>query len=752
MRADRVEIDKLPELPDGQTEQIIEVLEEYLEQLESGNTPSQETLIAQHPEFANVLAEYLRELDRLHGAAADIRLPESNDPASPTANERGRLGDFKIVREIGRGGMGVVYEAEQISLDRRVALKVLPFAATLNARQLQRFKNEAQAAAQLHHSHIVPVYAVGCDRGVHYYAMQFIEGKSLAEIIADMRGLTANAGEGTAIDPPSVAHAPALQPTPGETPTRTVAAGPTERSTRATSYFSSVARLGIQAAEALEHAHQVGVVHRDIKPANVLVDTSEHVWITDFGLARFHAEGGLTLSGDVVGTLRYMSPEQALAKRALVDHRSDIYSLGATIYEALALQPPYPGSDRDELLRRLALDDPKPPRQIRPSIPLELETIVLKAMEREPERRYATAQELAEDLRRFLENRPILAARPTLLDRASKWARRHKPVLATAIVATVLAAVGLLACTILIWREKVQAQTNAAEARAQKQRAQANFEKALSGSKEILLHLEKKRWDTMPHIDELRDEVVDEGIRFFRQFIHEDSADPVERYESARAYQHLAGIYCARQDVDRAKDSMRRASALYEGLIAASPQESSCRRALAGTHYLMGLLCKSAGEREEAEKEFSKTAAICRQGLPYDADGEISNCLAWLLADCPITSLRDPAQAVAHAREAVARASKQGRFWNTLGVAHYRAGEFEEAVAALQKSIEVSGGGSDDWFFLAMAYKREGAEQQARFWYDKVTRWMDQNQALEESSMRYRAEAEQLFGATKKKD
>jgi serine/threonine protein kinase len=744
MKADRAELDKLAELPEGQAERLAEILEQYWDQLQTGDAPPPEQVAANSPEFADLLIDYLHELARLHDAAAPVH-GEDEELIPATDTERGRLGDFRILREVGRGGMGVVYEAEQISLGRRVALKVLPFAATLDAKQLQRFKNEAQAAAQLHHSHIVPVYAVGCDRGVHYYAMQFIEGQSLGEIIAGLRDCKPS--ESTTVDSVS-----SLERGPAESvSTRNIAAGRTERSTgNRTPYYRAVALLGVQAAEALEHAHQLGVVHRDIKPANLLVDSSEHLWITDFGLARYHTERGLTLSGDLVGTLRYMAPEQALAKRALVDHRSDIYSLGVTLYEALALEPAYPGTDRERLLKEIAAGEPRQPRQIISSIPIELETIVLKAMEHEPERRYATAQELADDLRRFLDHRPILAVRPSLWERTAKWARRHKPVLATGVAATALAAIALLICTIFIWQEKEHARSNAAEAQVQRQRAQANFEKALAGSRDLLLHLEKKRWDTMPHIGELREEIVDEGIRFFNQFIHENSTDPVERYESARAYQHLAGIYCARQDVLNAKDSMRRAAALYDLLIEAFPQECNYRRALAGTHNLMGYLCKSTGEVAEAEKEFRWTAEICRQALPHDADGEIPNCFAWLLADCPLIELRDPAQAVAVAKQALAKAPGQARFWNTLGVAQYRAGQFDDARRTLLKSIELgNGGSSEDWFFLAMTCRRLGQEEEARRWYGKVLAWVDKNQALDEGTIRYRAEAEKLFGRKK---
>ncbi len=190
MKPDRIRASLLADLPDEHEEQVLGILEEYLKELECGGRPSPEEWIARHPEMEDTLRAYLRELDQLHQAGLPKSFPSSENPAARVNGDRGRLGDYQIIREVGRGGMGVVYEAQQLSLDRRVALKVLPFAATLDSRQLKRFKNEAQAAAQLHHNQIVPVYAVGCDRGVHYYAMQFIDGQSLAEIIHELRELS----------------------------------------------------------------------------------------------------------------------------------------------------------------------------------------------------------------------------------------------------------------------------------------------------------------------------------------------------------------------------------------------------------------------------------------------------------------------------------------------------------------------------------------------------------------------------------
>jgi WD40 repeat protein len=233
-----------------------------------------------------------------------------------------------------------------------------------------------------------------------------------------------------------------------------------------------VANLGMQAAEALEHAHSLGIIHRDIKPANLLVDVRGNLWVTDFGLARVRADIALTMTGDVVGTLRYMSPEQAMARRAGVDHHSDIYSLGVTLYELLALRPAFGGQDREELLRQVTQEEPRSPRRFNPAIPTDLETIVLKAMAKEPIQRYATAREMADDLRRFLELKPIKARQPTVWDRALKWARRHVAVVAAAFLALLLTVGGLATSLVLIGHERDLAAAKEKEALASAMEAQ----------------------------------------------------------------------------------------------------------------------------------------------------------------------------------------------------------------------------------------------------------------------------------------
>jgi serine/threonine protein kinase len=444
-----------------------DLIEELINRIQTGAADVEE-FIAAHPERA----EDLRRLLPAAQVLADLSRSAQAEGSFPPAEEgaaAGELGDFRIVREVGRGGMGIVYEAVQISLDRRVALKVLPFAATMDPRQLQRFKNEARAAAGLHHEHIVPVHAVGCERGVHFYAMQFIEGQTLAELIRGLR----HEGYGSA-GAPSGPQAPCA-----DAPTPTGAALPTTGSRPlGAAHFRWAAELIAQAASALEYAHSVGVVHRDVKPGNLMVDAAGKLWVTDFGLAKLDAASGMTVSGDLLGTLRYMSPEQALAKHGLVDHRTDIYSLGVTLYELLALEPVFGGgTDREALLHAIAFEEPKLPRRINKSIPAEVETIVLKALEKNPADRYATAQALAEDLQRYLLHEPIRARRSSLVQRARKVARRHPGVTVTAAVALVagllLGIAGLTVNNRMVRQEQLHTQDALDRAEREKRTAQA---------------------------------------------------------------------------------------------------------------------------------------------------------------------------------------------------------------------------------------------------------------------------------------
>jgi hypothetical protein len=412
-----------------QQERLSQLLDEYLQSLEDGQPLDHTELIDENSSLGRALGVYLHDIDALHaGLVPDGAAIESATGLSADGAATKQLGDFRLIREIGRGGMGVVYEAQQISLDRRVALKILPFAALLDEKQIARFRVEARAAAQLQHSHIVPVYAIGCERGVHYYAMQLINGQPLDRAIDQLRRQRAERRRGQAA------------PTDADSPFDASRSLRGERD-----YFRLVARLGAQAAEGLHCAHEYGVVHRDIKPSNLLLDEQGQVWITDFGLARCQFAKDLTRTGEVVGTMRYMSPEQVQGK-ASVDHRADVYSLGVTLYELLTLRRAVRGADAAEIVRQLDNGEPHRPRACNAKIPADLENIVLKAMSKQRDKRYESADALAADLRRFLRGEPALARQPSRLARLVHWTAAHR---GHAIAATLLLlfAVGLAAFT-----------------------------------------------------------------------------------------------------------------------------------------------------------------------------------------------------------------------------------------------------------------------------------------------------------------
>ncbi len=367
------------------------------------------------------LLPVIEMLDRVGARMGKSMARPAGPPPGPDVSDM--LGDFTIVRVIGRGGMGVVYEALQKSLNRRVAIKILPSASADDPRKVQRFLIEAQAAAGLQHPHIVPVHLVASENELHYYAMQFIEGQTLAEVIATAR-----------LDGDTSAPSGALN-------------------SYALCSPRLAAHLGRQAALALHFAHEQGIIHRDIKPSNLLIDDSGWLWVSDFGLARIAGQADLTLSGAVLGTLRYMSPEQTLGTRVGVDHRADVYALGATLYELITLRPLFEGDDHLELLRKISEEEPPAPRRIDPAIPRDLETIVRKAIAKEQADRYATALEFANDLGRFLEDRPILARPLTPLDHAATWVRRRKRAVTAA--ASVLLLILLALGGAVFWRNGV---------------------------------------------------------------------------------------------------------------------------------------------------------------------------------------------------------------------------------------------------------------------------------------------------------
>lgn len=470
---------------------IVDLANEYLERYRAGESPQLDEYMHRYPDLAEQIEEVfpmmlLMEDNAPSGNAADA---DGSQPIGPDS-QIDRLGDFKIRRVIGRGGMGIVYEAMQESLGRQVALKVCPATMQMSPRNRERFRRESRAAAMLHHTNIVPVFAVGEEDGMLFYAMQFIRGASLDEVIRELRVLwqssptaTTKLAASASMNRPSnasqvaqsvfgddrststsmghianqsdqpippqkdsQASARSVSSLPGEVSLPGIAsANPkSENSTRIGKYWESVAKIGIQVANALGYAHAQGTLHRDIKPANLMLDQAGVVWVMDFGLAKSTEEDDLTREGELIGTLRYMAPEQCAGNS---EQRSDVYSLGLTLYELLALQPAFKDLHRSQLLLAIAEEDPVPPRKINANVPKDLETIVLKAIEKDPARRYASPTEMERDLQRFLAGEPIQARPVTHLERVHKWIRRRPLVsgLATALVTLFILSFGLVA-------------------------------------------------------------------------------------------------------------------------------------------------------------------------------------------------------------------------------------------------------------------------------------------------------------------
>ncbi len=381
-----------------------QVLAEYLRSVEAGQPLDRAQLLSQHPDLADDLRSFFRNRSAVEKLAAPLveaaETPTLGLTGGETASDGLKIryfGDYELLGEIARGGMGVVYKARQKSLSRLVALKMILRGQLASEADVERFQREAEAAANLDHPNIVPIYEIGQHDGQHYFSMKLIEGGSLRERLQVFR-----------------------------------------------SDHRDAARLMAQVARAVHHAHQRGVLHRDLKPANILIDAAGQPHVTDFGLAkRVEGPSDLTQSGAIVGTPSYMAPEQAVAKQQLTT-AADVYSLGAILYELLTGRPPFRGESPADTLVQVLSQEPPAPRSLNRGIDRDLDTIALKCLEKDPARRYDSAAGLADDQERWLRGEPILARASTRWEQAAKWARR-KPAAAALVAVSALALVALIA-------------------------------------------------------------------------------------------------------------------------------------------------------------------------------------------------------------------------------------------------------------------------------------------------------------------
>lgn len=479
----------------------------------------------------------------------------------PTGFEGQTLGGFEVIREIGRGGMGIVYEARQKDLDRLVALKILPFLVSTDSRRVNRFRNEVRLASQLQHPHIVPIYTVGQERGVHFYAMRFIEGRSLA--------LWLNAID----DKP-----------------------------RSASQISAICHWIAQASEAVHHAHQEGILHRDLKPANLLVDTDGNLWVTDFGLACRPDEAGLTLTGDLVGTLRFMSPELLIEDPTPAEPRSDVYSLGVTLFELLSGKPAFQEPNQNALIRRITQGEPPRLNKCVSGLPRPLLDIVEKAMAQEKRDRYPTAKALADDLKRFRAGLPIEARPATPARRLRRWIWRHRrlaTIMGMAMVFGIVTGLGLSFSW--IW----QAYSSEKSSRL----AMETREKA---TLQVLQDMQVLSERVVKHSPELWDRHRDSLERMVANLCaiaDEPDASRQLRMQASKGIIHVGEILAFRGDIDASQERFLTAVNRLKALDVDYPQDLEIEFQLAKAIRSKGPE-KNKTDQMAAEREFARELEI----------------------------------------------------------------------------------------------------------------------------------------------
>lgn len=667
--------------------------EEFTQRFRSGNPPSIKEYVEKYPELAD-------EINEVFPSVAMLEQLRSNQNESLDQLEKGPQlppipsklhDDFQILRVAGRGGMGIVYEAVQRVLQRRVALKILNDSVISSPKHVHRFAREARSAATLHHTNIVPVFSFGQTDGTHYYVMQFINGAGLDEIVSELRRLEnqndADSMDDLTDDPlaSSTSHSAELTARalrdglferprkPGENlastsnsamrrtvgsvdeysqtkelnaesnskssqtiviekqelsaaslssdaeqatpidPSKLETENPGSSQKLGMSYWKSIVRMGVQVADALQYAHSNRVLHRDIKPSNLILDSQGTVWVTDFGLAKQLEEDDLTRTGDVVGTLRYMSPEQLDGK---ADARSDIYSLGLSLYEMLTLRPAFDETTHGKLLQQKSNKTSISTHSINRKIPRDLETIILKACEADPKNRYQTAGELAEDLQRFLDDEPIRARRANPAERLVRWTRRN-PYIAFWIgtAASLLIAVAAITSVysyslkfalndaITARKEADASLTKARIAEASAKNSLAIAKEAQSKSREDVAKLKTNVNDAVDAFGEIvtnlskrgpqsiefdlegevgsssQSQLTQEDIEllnsllpFYEKFVTQVSDDWEIRGKSAAAYRHMGEIYSRLEEAGKAEKSYREALNSFQFVLENMPK------------------------------------------------------------------------------------------------------------------------------------------------------------------------------------
>lgn len=591
------------------------VVESFLAELRRGEAPSVEDYARRYPEMAHEIRQNMPTLLLLEQVKEDAQqqiLPSVDGNSDREPEKLERLGDYRLEREIGRGGMGIVYQAEQESLGRHVAVKVLAGHALLDSKYLTRFRREARAAARLHHTNIVPVLDVGECRGIHYIVMQYIPGHGLDQVIAELRRMRRDQ------------HDSATSLLPGVLSCLSSGSALIESNR---DYWRSVVRIGLQAANALAFAHAHGILHRDVKPSNLLLDEEGTTWVSDFGLAKSAEQESVTQSGDVLGTLRYMAPESFQGE---CDARSDIYGLGLTLYEMCSLEPARTAPRRNELIRQITHGDVPRLRRIHRDVPRDLETIVHKAIDTDPHRRYQAAGQLAADLECFLEDRPIRARRIGTGERLWRWCRRN-PTIAVAALTFLLTLGAAFAAVTRSRHDALEALADAQTQRgvAEERRIQAdaarqlaekradddrrNFRWARRTVDKYLTEISHDPLLKAHGMEPLRQRLLQTARLFYDEFVNVKTGDARLQLDRAKAYRQLASISDDVGDKQRALDLLSKSREILQEASSQDVDPIECRFEAAANYRVAGKIHFKLGQFPDAQAAYEQSLKLLRE-------------------------------------------------------------------------------------------------------------------------------------------
>jgi tetratricopeptide (TPR) repeat protein len=727
-------------------QRLDEAVTSFLEAEEAGRRPDRAAWLARYADVARELAQFFAaqdEVDRLAGplravarAALGATPPPGDTPptgrwdACPPDRPAPSAPDgYELLQVLGQGGMGLVYRARQKSAGRLVALKLIRAERLGSEADLHRFRNEAETAAQLDHPHIVPVYEVGACRGRLYFSMKLVEGGSLDGQLARFQGDT-----------------------------------------------RAAARLLATVARAVHHAHQRGVLHRDLKPSNILLEwragdaVSPVPFVSDFGLAKRVAGPGaepgeqdLTQTGAIIGTPSYMAPEQTSGARRGVTTAADVYGLGALLYALLTGRPPFRADNAVDTLLWVREREPEPPSRVNAQVDRDLETVCLKCLEKDPERRYPSAEALAEDLERWLSGGPIHSRPLPWRARWWRWCGRN-PLVAGLVACTglllALGVAGLASGAWLLWQEReetraalAQAREHSARAETQRHRAETNFRHASSGVG-LLLDAYDPKWKGRPRtFADVRRWQMKIALRLLAPFCEDQSAEPERRLQKGIAYVHRGRVYQYLGNQDQARQAFLQAAAVFDGLTQDYPDDPTYPFEQGTALHILAEHLYDAGRVPEANAYHSQAMRVLRVAVQaHPAHAETARMLAWWLCVWFDPNQRDPKAAVGPARKAVKLDAHFPDSWKVLGVAYYRSGQWDAAVKALRRALQLSRGEkkfarATATFFLAMAQWRCGKWDEGLKAYRQATRRMRNNRGTWDDLDRAAfAEASALLG------